>query len=66
MPVEGTLEGDLKMVDVAWVNDKFATMVREDLVCLDQPYSKVIAPPTAYVPPVEKKKGTKKHHSFLR
>lgn len=38
------------MVDVTWVNDKFSSMVHEDLVCLDQPYSKVIAPPTEYVP----------------
>lgn len=38
------------MVDVTWVSDKFSSMVHEDLICLDQPYSKVIAPPTAYVP----------------
>lgn len=66
MPAEGTTEGDLKMVDVAWVNDKFSAMVRDDLICLDQPYSQVIAPPTAYVPPVKKQKRTEKQHSFLR
>lgn len=53
------------MVDVDWVNDKFSSMVHEDLVCLDQPYSKIIAPPTAYVPKKDRAQQQKPNHSFL-